>query len=180
MSPWRILVVLALITLAAPAAAQDGPPRDRARLEADLRTLERFYTQSREDYPRAEKAALPNLIDLIKRVSQLPKGDELRRQAIDLARRHAQVKYLLVEGEANPPRYHRGQHRIFFAWMLLVATETLHPGMTVEEAVAILGPPTEGDDRFVWWSLDLPKYVNPVLSTRVENGRVVKWGHSAR
>jgi hypothetical protein len=169
----RLLFAVGLLAgLSAASTAQDRPAVDRAKLQADLRALEKYYTQSLGDVPLSRELTLPKVSELVRRVKLLPEGDELRREAIALALRHAKVIDMASDRKADVTQYRRDHHRLYFAWALLVELNVLHPGMTVEEAVAILGPTTSVNAGDATWYYPSPMHVNPVLHGQLKDGRI--------
>jgi hypothetical protein len=59
------------------------------------------------------------------------------------------------------------------AWTVLTELGVLHAGMTIDEAIAILGQPSGRSDKSLTWYLESPRHVNPGLSAKFENGRIV-------
>jgi hypothetical protein len=58
------------------------------------------------------------------------------------------------------------------AWQILLELDVLHPGMTPDEAIEILDPPSRQSDSSLTWYIDTPRHVNPGLSASVERGKV--------
>jgi hypothetical protein len=61
--------------------------------------------------------------------------------------------------------------------MVLLELEVLHPGMSVEAAIEILGPPShrDGDRGYVGWHISSPRHVNPRLSAEVDDGKIIRF-----
>jgi hypothetical protein len=59
------------------------------------------------------------------------------------------------------------------AWQVLLELGVLHAGMTVDEAIEILGPPPYRSEESLMWYIDTPRHVNPSLGAVVEQGRIV-------
>ncbi|HEY7088206.1 MAG TPA: hypothetical protein VH518_08970 [Tepidisphaeraceae bacterium] len=63
------------------------------------------------------------------------------------------------------------------AWKALIQLEVLHDGMTVAEAIKILGPPTSQGPDYVSWRVQSPMHVNPVLHAYLIKGAVSRWSN---
>ena len=81
--------------LSAASAGQEGRNPDRGNLQTDLRLLEKYFTMDRGNQMRGPNSPLLVAPDIIGQVKRLPLGDELRREAIALAMRHARVMLYL-------------------------------------------------------------------------------------
>jgi hypothetical protein len=67
------------------------------------------------------------------------------------------------------------------AWKMLLETKVLHAGMTVGEAVQVLGKPTfERKDRLHWQVSRRSRAAPPRLSAGVRDGLMVDWKVSPR
>ena len=66
------------------------------------------------------------------------------------------------------------------AWKILLALGVLRDGMTAEQAVDILGKPTERHAEHVGWHITTPSRVNPYLVADLAEGKLVKWKVSSR
>jgi hypothetical protein len=175
MSPLRILVALALVAVVAPVARAQAPlsAEERAKLQAALRSMERWFVQDLRDAPHGpDFPGYPAVNGVILLVKRLPEGDELRRQAIDLARRHARVKDMIQAKEVKNAHHHQVRERLHFAWKLLSATNILRIGMSLEDAVVILGPPTSADGTHASWFYQSSMHFNPGLSAELIDGHI--------
>lgn len=61
------------------------------------------------------------------------------------------------------------------AWNILIQLEVLKPGMSLPDAIKILGEPTHKQKDSVRWYLDTPRHVNPSLSAPIEDGKIVSF-----
>lgn len=163
--------LLALLTAA--SSGQDDQKRaERAQLQADLRALEKYFTQDLRDAPLGPDQNPPKAQDVIKRIKQLPEGDDLRREAINLARRHARVKDMAARDKVSVVHHYQAHHRLYYSWTLLLELGVLHPGMTLEEAVVILGPANRLNGDYTSWYYSSSMHVNPALNALVKDGRI--------
>jgi hypothetical protein len=180
MFPLRFLVVLGLLAGPSVAAAQDRPAVDRDKLQTDLRELERYFIMDlRTSFWSEPSMHAPKIPEVVQRVKQLRRGDELRREAIALAMRHARVGDM-VEG-TNPAPSHVNQlhNRLYFAWTVLLESEVLRPGMPLQEAVQYLGEPTPLENGDVGWFYNstIIYMTHPALLATVRDGRVQEFRH---
>jgi len=102
-----------------------------------------------------------------------PKDTHLRARTVALARKYAKV------ADLQPPRpggnardYRQAYRRLHFAWTLLPTLGVLRAGMSLEEAVKILGKPTRTRKTWVRWYFSSPMHVNPYLDATIKDGRV--------
>jgi hypothetical protein len=106
-----------------------------------------------------------------------PEEKEARDRLVALATKSAR----LVEGPAmHGMQVMKGAGPLspVVAWRALLQVGALRPGMTVDEAIAILGKPNHGDPAApgpagVAWYLNSPRHVNPGLRAGVKDGRIV-------
>ncbi len=61
------------------------------------------------------------------------------------------------------------------AWHVLLELEVLHPGMSVDEAVEILGQPSSRSDKGLNWYISTPRHVNPGLEAAIKEGKIVSF-----
>jgi hypothetical protein len=61
------------------------------------------------------------------------------------------------------------------AWAVLLELGVLNPGMTANEAIAILGPPSGQSDERLNWYIATPRHVNPGLSAALKDGKVTQF-----
>ena len=103
-------------------------------------------------------------------------GDQLRLEAITLARKYARPADLIKKPDAGPGYHHLAHDRLRFAWRVLMETGVLRKGMSQEEASAILGPPDvvyENKTAGVYivdWTYDSSMHVNPALRCTFKGG----------
>jgi hypothetical protein len=183
MSPPRLLFALAFAAvLPAAAGAQDRPAVDRDKLQTDLRELEQYFIRDlRKSFWEEPSLNAPKIPDVVQRIKQLRHGEELRREAIALAMRHARIGDRVAEPNLAPSHDIQLYNRLSFAWVVLTELEVLHPGMSLQEAVQILGTPTPQENgELAWhytWGMRYP--VQPALFVTVKDGRIVtlRQGH---
>jgi hypothetical protein len=167
----RTLFALAVAaTLPAAAVAQGRPAVDREKLQADLRALEKWFL-----HDSGQETQVPDTADLVRRLKQLRLGEELRREAIALAQRHARVEAPARQPGAIYVLEYRALYRLDFAWTVLLELEVLHPGMTVHEAAQFLGQPGPLSNGQVVWCFppNVIYAMQPALIATVRDGRVV-------
>ena len=105
-----------------------------------------------------------------------PEDKDLRERAVKLALPYAKVSAFKVAG-ADPETvdHDRAHVYLYFSWDVLLGAGALHKGMDLAEAVKILGEPTRRDADSVSWFYESPMHVNPRMTARVENGKVVEF-----
>ncbi len=108
---------------------------------------------------------------LLERLPQLPQGDELRIEAINLARRFANPNELAAKAKDEQARWNH--QRLHVAWQILQATETLRPGMRFEDLVALLGKPTARYPGAARWAYSSMMHVNPALDVEINSKQQV-------
>ena len=64
------------------------------------------------------------------------------------------------------------------AWDILLQLEILKSGMTLEDAIKILGEPTHREKEGIRWYHDTPRHVNPCLNAVVKDGKIVSFRNS--
>jgi hypothetical protein len=120
-------------------------------------------------------------------LANLKDGDDLRLRAVAMARRWADAGELsrATRQKGDSVDHERMHFAIRTAWRILLATKVLHPGMRLEEAVAVLGMPhaqeqhgtvlglqqRQKDNSVVWYYLS-SMHVNPRLKGTVKDGRL--------
>jgi hypothetical protein len=121
------------------------------------------------------------LASLLAAIRERPRNDELRIRAIDTARRFASPADLAARPGALAARdYGYDRMRVEMAWKILQATETLRKGMTLEDAVALLGRPTKefkdgnsGGTTHEWY-YSSPMHINPCLRLTFVDDKVTE------
>jgi hypothetical protein len=108
-----------------------------------------------------------------------PEDNQPRARLVKLAKQNA---YLPPPVTTNDLKEHRAakagdvvrppQLSTPSAWQILLELEVLHPDMTPDEAIEILGPPSRKSDSSLNWYIDTPRHVNPGLSASVERGKI--------
>ena len=110
---------------------------------------------------------------LVKRLVELPAGDERRIEAVDMATRYAKPA-----GLGPAAGGHDSNHtRLHVAWRLLWALDVIRVGARREDLVAVLGKPTsryEGRGGMeTWqWEYHSTMHVNPVLRIKLKDNAV--------
>lgn len=96
-----------------------------------------------------------------------PEDEGSRERLLRLSRKSARI---VRDGEPRGA----GPLPIVDAWRILIELGVLRPGMTLEDAVAIVGEPDprRSGPGGVSWYLDTPRHVNPGLGGAVEDGRI--------
>ena len=109
-----------------------------------------------------------------------PEDKKLKERAISLALRSAKMS-LFPQGDADLVRGSKtrsvGSNGPLFigftmAWRILINTEVLHNGMSLGEAVEILGPPSADGGDWVTWIYVSPLRVNPRLRATLKEGKL--------
>src|SRR5262249_29309598 len=157
-SEWYQKLRIALVQRAH-RASQEGPLRIDGPY---LRQLTAFFLKrlkpalmSEETWPGVDLATI------LLYLKSHPEDNELRLEAIALARQNANLDSV---GEDHGLAH----ARLEYAWGVLIATGVLREGMSLQEAVAILGQPSHvyGDkskEYAVEWYYQSSMHVNPVL-----------------
>jgi len=111
-------------------------------------------------------------------------GDDtaLRDGAVRLAKRYAKLPKQPADASLpvwrDDSRTHHLAHvRLGFAWQALTELGVLKDGITLDEAKAILGPPTlpqlrNEDDPYVHWHYHSTMHTNPRLVADLRNGKL--------
>jgi hypothetical protein len=164
-SAWYQNLLVALVQRAH-RAFQDGPLRIDGPY---LRELTAFFLQRLKQAFMSEE--MPPAVDLAAILLYLkshPEDHELRLEAIALARKNASPGGLTED-------HHLAHAKLEYAWGVLIAAGMLREGVSLQEAVAILGLPGHvyGDQSKEYtaeWPYQSPMHVNPVLRCSI-NGR---------
>lgn len=108
-----------------------------------------------------------------------PDDKEFTGKLVDILKRSAKV--------SNWPRFHKlkpadeNEKRAYppvdltTAWHSLLLLGVLHDGMSVEDAIDILGEPTSRSKKYIRWYYSTPRHVNPVIFGEVKDGKVVSF-----
>jgi hypothetical protein len=99
-----------------------------------------------------------------------------RERLVKLAKQSARVppvrdRQQHVAGGPLPPA--AGPMSTSVAWSVLMELGVLHAGMSIDETTAILGEPTGRTKDSLTWYLASPRHVNPGLSAKLKNGKIV-------
>ena len=98
-----------------------------------------------------------------------PEDKELRAKTVALAKGCANVRALQPvdpnDSSEGAMKHHAAHRKLSFAWHTLIELGTLHDGMSLNEAVAILGEPTHRwpQPNLVEWYYSSEMHVNPML-----------------
>ena len=161
------------------ANGTDEPkPVDRKQISESLSLASKYLTWDVAKEPPGELAlkssfAFAKLSDGLPRLSE---ADELRLEAIALARKYSSVTDLMrpaPKGEKRDANYHHQAHAgLYFSWNILQGTKVLREGLSLEEAVALLGSPTAIKGDAVEWYYNSEMHVNPCLRCMLSKGRI--------
>ena len=116
------------------------------------------------------------LEQLFEHLKRLPADDQLRLEAIALARRYARPSDLIKKPDRGAAYHHLAHDRLRFAWRVLFETGVLHQGMTFEQAAMILGrpdmvfPQTNEGVTLMEWSYESIMHINPALICSIKAG----------
>jgi hypothetical protein len=165
-----MLLLATFLGFTAHASAQTRPAEDE--LKQQIETLRKQM----DDGPGAEWDHHA-FAALVKALSELPKADERRVAALDLAGRFARADELSSHARTNAD-YRRDHFRLNVAWTILQTLQVLREGMPAEDLVPILGKPTKVYDlpagEQTWrWYYGSPMHVNPGLDIRIKNNVVL-------
>ncbi|MBL8796842.1 MAG: hypothetical protein JNM56_23275 [Planctomycetia bacterium] len=133
-------------------------------LQADVRNRNADPTPGRTDGNAA-------ITKFVKGVGRLPEKDDIRRQAIALARKYASVADLRQTPDPGSIYHHQAHARLHFAWGVLLETGVLRAGLRLEEAAALLGEPTSVRDEMMEWYYNSLMQVNPCLRASLRDGQ---------
>jgi hypothetical protein len=169
-----IFPLLTVCFLASPEAVrpQEAPKTEPGQLKKQLDALAAELGQEPEKGVAAIKPPNPDRKRLLKALAQLPPGDPLRVQAIALARKYASPSDLRKASRESPAFYRKDHERLYFAWRVLLDLGVLRKGMSLEEAVAVLGAPAPQTTTRADWYYSSPMHVNPQLACTLKEGRV--------
>jgi hypothetical protein len=167
------LTSVALLSLGlAPIRGADEPP-ERAEARKHLKAV--------ADYLAAEvkgdsRPFLPekDLDALIAYVQKQKDDDAVRKEAIAVAMKHAKVSEYREPPDNDPlaAHSHHNHGRAVTVWKLLLTTDVLKKGMTVEEAVKILGKANNAGKDYVQWYAPTHLRFSTMLTGQVRDGRI--------
>jgi hypothetical protein len=172
----RIIVptLLAVCALASPEAVRSqGAPQSAP--EPLKKQLDALAAHLGKEPAKGLAGLMPPKLDrkrLLKSLAQLPPGDPVRVQAIALARKYASPADLRKGSREDPIFFRKDHKRLYFAWQVLLDLGVLRKGMSLEEAVAVLGAPSSVTARRASWYYSSPMHVNPLLGCTLKEGRV--------
>jgi len=159
--------------------AQAPPQLEREKARKELKLIADHLAGERLNQPWIEWPDVEPK-QLIEYLKQLDVADQLRLEAIALARKYA-VPFELIKKPEQGAAYHNlVRDRLRFAWRVLMETGVLRTGMSLEEAVAILGLPDrvygnkEAANNIVDWSYESIMHVNPALRCSFRGGVLQK------
>jgi len=168
--PLRLSLLLIFVSAfcVATSHAQTPLQLEREQARKELKLIADHLAGQRLNQPWIE---WPNVEpkQLIEYLKQLDAADQLRLEAIALARKYAVPAELIKKPEQGAAYHNLVRDRLRFAWRVLLETGVLHTGMSLEEAVAILGLPDmvygnkEPANNIVDWSYESIMHVNPAL-----------------
>ncbi|HKD36526.1 MAG TPA: hypothetical protein VKB78_06985, partial [Pirellulales bacterium] len=110
----------------------------------------------------------------------------LRFRPEDTASRDRLVK-LAKQSARLPPAMTLGSHKdvgnqkqemplsAAAAWQVLLELEVLHPGMSVDDAIEILGQPSSRSDEGLTWYVSTPRHVNSGLGAEIKEGKIARF-----
>jgi len=105
-----------------------------------------------------------------------PEDKESRQRLVKVATAAAKlpppVRLPLPRPVEKPAEGHQQPMFVTGAWSVLLELEVLHAGMTPEEAIEILGPPSGRNENSLTWYVSTPRHVNPGLSATIEGGKI--------
>ena len=111
-----------------------------------------------------------------------PEDKKAWQELVDLAELHANlpppvtfesIKRHAANGAEQPsPNWFSAPS----AWQVLLELGVLHPSMTVDEAIKILGPPSRRGENAMFWYISTPRHVNPGLSAKTKDGKILEFG----
>jgi hypothetical protein len=107
-----------------------------------------------------------------------PEDNQSRSRLVKLAKQHAHLPAPVSLNShkehvsSKPSPVEPSQLSTPAAWEILLELDVLHPGMTPDEAIEILGPPSRRSETSLTWYIDTPRHVNPGLSAGVERGKI--------
>ena len=108
-----------------------------------------------------------------------PEDNESRARLIKLAKQNAHLPPPVTRNDLKVHRAAKAgdvvrpsQPSTPSAWQILLELDVLHPDMTPDEAIEILGPPSRKSDSSLTWYIDTPRHFNPGLSASVERGKI--------
>ena len=174
-SLWIVTPIFCFATIHVQTLQQ--PDREQARKQLQLiedHLAGKDFDQPWIEWPDVEPEQLLDYLKFSK------EDDQLRLEAITLARKYARPADLIKKPDAGPG-YHRLAHdRLRFAWRILMETGLLRKGMSQEEVSALLGSPdmvyvdkTRGL-YIVDWTYHSPMHVNPALRCTFKGGVIEK------
>jgi hypothetical protein len=174
-SLWILTSIFCLAMVHAQTSQQ--PEREQARKQLQL--IEDHLAGKDVGQPWIEwrNVEPEQLLDYLKLSKE---DDQLRLEAITLARKYARPADLIKKPDAGSGYHYLAHDRLRFAWRILTETGVLHKGMSLEEASAILGPPDvvyENKTAGVYivdWTYDSVMHINPALRCTFKGGVIEK------
>ncbi len=173
---YRAVSARALPKLPPARVCIDGPYlRPLVVLSADL--YERQLQPRRQ--PRTDGRASLDVI--LAYLQAHPEDKELHQRVVALAKKYAKVSELQpAERDPHHTVLRQAHRRLHFAWTVLRGLEVLRAGMSVEEAIEVLGPPTTRKDEYVRWYFSSDMHVNPYLDATVKDGKITGFSPTRR
>jgi hypothetical protein len=168
--------VLALAVAVTACRAADSPDEEIAKLRVMFKELEAVNQALRAEVARLKgilykiPEAKPDkarqdkdlrvLSDLYKALREKPDDQELRKEAAKLARKL---------GPQLP-----GNRLV---WQVLLQTRTLNDGLSLAEAMQLIGPPTEMSEQYVGWYFNPGHrlHVAPYLHAKLTKEGLMEW-----
>ena len=144
-----VLVCLPALIAAPLRPSKAATERDEARKH--LKELAEYLAtevNDGKDPPPSPTQALEGLLAYVKKQKD---GDPVRKEALALAKKYAVVPNRKLGVKIRPGEANQITSRLEIAWKLLRETDVLRSGMTVEQASAVLGPPTQTEEGLVYW-----------------------------
>jgi hypothetical protein len=170
MRPVTSLCLLSLCLV--PVRAGDEPP-GRGDARKNLKAVADFLGGEIKDiaYPPLPRKEFDALLAFVKKLKD---DDDIRKDTIALARKHAMAsEYRDPRGEGRGALIsHQNRDRAYAAWKILWETGVLKNGMTLDDATAVLGKPTQARGDFVSWHVPSQLRSLTLLSARVKDGRL--------
>jgi hypothetical protein len=178
---WRSVgAVLGLAVAVTACRAGEGPQTEIDKLRAKVKELEIKNHNLRSEVTRLKdilyivpgnkpgKARLDKdlhlLADLDKALNRKPDNKAVVKEAADLAKR------------LGP--YLPGNRLI---WQILLKTGTLKDGLSLAEALLLLGPPTDMSNQYVGWYFNpRNRHVAPYLYAKVTKKGLAEWKLTSR
>ena len=111
-----------------------------------------------------------------------PDNEKPRQRLVNLAEEHAKLpppvtfETIKRHAELGAEHFEPNWLPAPSAWQVLLELGVLHPGMTVDEAIKILGPPSGRSGNNITWYISTPRHVNPGLSAKTKDGKIQEFG----